>query len=90
MARKATKTTKKEITKNKITLTNEAQKWAESMRKSKGSCLLYGTDKDFKPGDKISHPTFGNGLVDRFSNPGKIWVIFEGGEKLLIHGRTTL
>jgi len=86
--KKTTAAKKKRKTKIENTIANQAQRWTESMRKSKGPLLDYGIDKHFKPGDKISHSSFGSGLVDRLSSSGKIWVIFESGEKLLIHDRT--
>jgi len=37
----------------------------------------------FRPGEQISHPRFGIGLVEQSSEPGKMAVLFADGRRLL-------
>jgi hypothetical protein len=46
----------------------------------------YSTKGNFGLGDKISHPTFGDGIVGKLIYPNKIEVIFQMDVKVLIHG----
>ncbi len=45
----------------------------------------YSMKTDFAIGDKINHPTFGTGLVNRLIYPNKIEVIFKEDLKVLIY-----
>jgi hypothetical protein len=38
-------------------------------------------------GDRIEHPRFGAGVVDRVAGPEKVQVFFPDGHRLLVHGR---
>jgi len=55
---------------------------------------LHETSKDpssLKPGDKITHPAFGPGVIAKFLGEEKVEVIFrDWGVKLLHLGYTTL
>ena len=88
MTRKTATATKKKKQKDGKPEEDQAKEWTKLMRKSKGPLTPYTPDNSFKTGDKISHPSFGNGYVERLSDPCKIWVIFENSEKLLVHKRT--
>jgi hypothetical protein len=46
----------------------------------------YTTKSNFGLGDKINHPTFGEGIVGKLIYPNKIEVIFQMDVKVLIHG----
>lgn len=46
----------------------------------------YGMKNSFGLGDKIAHPTFGEGIVGKLIYPNKIEVIFQMDLKVLIHG----
>jgi hypothetical protein len=37
--------------------------------------------------DRIEHPQFGAGVVERLLGPGKMQVFFAGGSRVLVHGR---
>jgi hypothetical protein len=41
----------------------------------------------YAPADRIEHPTFGLGVVERILGPSKIQVWFSDGERVLVHGR---
>lgn len=38
-------------------------------------------------GDRIVHPSFGEGVVQALRGPTKVEVLFEAGPKVLVHGR---
>ena len=46
----------------------------------------YNTKGQFGLGDKINHPTFGEGIVGKLIYPNKLEVIFRTDVKVLIHG----
>jgi hypothetical protein len=46
----------------------------------------YNTQGHFVLGDKINHPTFGEGIVGKLIYPNKLEVIFRTDVKILIHG----
>jgi len=66
-------------------------------RASRYQGLLKGsnaeTPKDYSPkdkyqsGDVLKHPSFGVGVTTAVKDETKIEVLFEGGSKLLVHGR---
>ena len=47
----------------------------------------YRASDSYAPADRIEHPSFGIGVVERLTGPGKIQVFFEAGQKVLIHAR---
>ena len=44
---------------------------------------VYKPTETFKPGDAITHPSFGTGVVELIPGPGKIQCFFPGGRKVL-------
>jgi len=46
----------------------------------------YGLKSKFALGDKIRHPSFGEGIVGKLIYPNKLEVIFRTDIKVLIHG----
>ncbi len=46
----------------------------------------YGMKEHFLLGDKINHPTFGEGIVGKLIYPNKLEVIFRTDVKVLIYG----
>ena len=46
----------------------------------------YSTKELYSLGDKISHPTFGEGIVGKLIYPNKLEVIFQMDVKVLIYG----
>lgn len=60
--------------------------WEKLMNAHKDAAFKpYGTKKSFALGDKIRHPTFGDGIVGRLIYPNKLEVIFRTDVKTLIH-----
>ncbi len=47
----------------------------------------YSSKDRYEPGDIVDHPTFGRGVTTAIKDATKIEVLFEGGSKLLVHGR---
>jgi hypothetical protein len=44
---------------------------------------VYKPTESFAPGDAITHPSFGTGVVELIPGPGKIQCFFPGGRKVL-------
>lgn len=47
----------------------------------------YSSKESYAAGDVMQHPTFGIGVTTAVKDGAKIEVLFEGGPKLLVHGR---
>lgn len=47
----------------------------------------YKPRESFEPGDSISHPTFGQGIVELVTLDGKIEVFFPDQRRTLVHAR---
>jgi hypothetical protein len=47
----------------------------------------YSPSNKYEEGDILDHPTFGRGVTMAIKDVTKIEVLFEGGSKLLVHGR---
>ena len=47
----------------------------------------YSPKEKYQSGDVLKHPTFGVGVTTAVKDDSKIEVLFEGGSKLLVHGR---
>lgn len=61
--------------------------WRTEIDKVKGMAAKpYKLDGLFDQGQKVAHPTFGTGIVQRLISHDKMEVLFEGGTKLLIRG----
>lgn len=54
--------------------------------KSDVKSTKYSSKTSFILGDKLGHPTFGDGIVGKIIYPNKIEVIFKSDVKILIHG----
>jgi hypothetical protein len=52
-----------------------------------GVIRAYKPRDTFVPGDTISHPTFGHGVVEVATLDGKIEVYFAGERRVLVHAR---
>jgi len=48
----------------------------------------YRSGETYQPGDRVEHPRFGDGVVERVLGPGKVQVFFAGGSRVLVHGRS--
>ena len=76
---------KKKSEKATKTVTSVAEEWETKMAQFKNSPIRdYSTKAVFKLGERIEHPTFGTGLVEKLVHPNKIEVIFKTEIKLLI------
>lgn len=47
----------------------------------------YSIRETYEPGERIAHPSFGQGVVEAVPEAGKVSVYFEGGRRTLAHGR---
>lgn len=47
----------------------------------------YSPKEKYQSGDVLQHPTFGVGVTTAVKDESKIEVLFEGGSKVLVHGR---
>jgi hypothetical protein len=47
----------------------------------------YRATEQFQPGDRIDHPSFGQGIVEMATEPGKITVYFPSGRRVLAQAR---
>ncbi|MBI2339242.1 MAG: hypothetical protein HYU99_02585 [Deltaproteobacteria bacterium] len=61
--------------------------WQEAVAGAQGTLKAYSTDKTFKEGELIDHPSFGKGIVERLVPGDKMQTLFEDGVKLLICSR---
>ena len=83
---KATRARKKKDAEVEQTVSVEAE-WEKLMAQHRDAPLKpYSTKANFALGDKLSHPTFGDGIVGKLIYPNKLEVIFRTDVKVLIHG----
>jgi predicted nucleic acid-binding Zn-ribbon protein len=47
----------------------------------------FSMSETYEVGDRVTHPNFGEGVVQQITAPTKIVVLFHAGEKTLVHGR---
>jgi hypothetical protein len=50
----------------------------------------YQSTDHYHVGDRIAHPRFGAGVVERVAGPGKVQVFFPDGHRVLVHGRNSV
>jgi hypothetical protein len=63
------------------------QEWVKLMNANREHPLKkYSAKTAFVVGDRIQHPTFGDGVVKKLVYPNKIEVVFQMDMKVLIHG----
>jgi hypothetical protein len=60
--------------------------WMKQMNASTKPKREYAANVAFTSGDRLAHPTFGDGVVQKLIYPNKIEVIFKSDLKTLIHG----
>jgi hypothetical protein len=68
------------------TLTPE-EAWTQAMRRADGVTIRYLTSGHFEVGQRVTHPTFGDGVVVALSSPTVCEVMFNTGTKKLLMGR---
>jgi len=61
------------------------EEWKKQLNASTGALKTYAANESFEPGDRISHPTFGEGIIQKHIFPNKIEVLFRADMKTLIH-----
>ncbi|MCM2323729.1 MAG: hypothetical protein NDJ90_10760 [Oligoflexia bacterium] len=84
---KAKATRKKKESAAEATATSIEAEWEKLMASHRDAPMKsYTTKGVFVLGDKIKHPTFGEGIVGRLIYPNKIEVIFRTDLKILIYG----
>ncbi len=44
---------------------------------------VYKPDETYAPGERMTHPSFGTGIVEALPGPGKVQVFFPGGRRVL-------
>jgi hypothetical protein len=61
----------------------------QSLLKGKDASVTksYSIKDRYEPGDVMEHPNFGRGVATAVKDGTKIEVLFEGGSKVLVHGR---
>jgi len=59
--------------------------WMKQMNSNSSAIRVYAANESFKPGDRISHPTFGEGICQKIIFPNKVEVLFRMDLKTLIH-----
>ena len=62
-------------------------RWEDGVAKSSVAPRKYSPRTKYDLDDIISHPTFGDGIVEKNIDNNKIEVIFEGQVKILVHNR---
>lgn len=65
----------------------EKRSWKDSVSEAQGTLKGYTSDKTFKEGELINHPSFGKGIVEKVMPDNKMQILFEDGVKLLICSR---
>ncbi|HHH31826.1 MAG TPA: hypothetical protein ENK57_26230 [Polyangiaceae bacterium] len=85
-ARKRSGTTTK---KARVTAAEELRKsWEQAiMGKSPTDFIAYRISETFAAGQLLRHKKFGDGVVAEVLEGGKVAVLFEDGQKTLVHGR---
>ena len=59
--------------------------WMKQLNASTKAIKGYAANESFDVGDRISHPTFGEGIIQKQIFPNKIEVLFRADLKTLIH-----
>ncbi len=62
-----------------------AELWNKAMNKSTTGSKEYSIKASFITGDIISHPTFGQGVVEKLIDNNKIEVLFQDDYRTLMH-----
>jgi hypothetical protein len=84
--KKAATTEGGEVTAGKSRKSGSEKRWRELREKTPGSAAAYNMKTAFLPQTTIQHPKFGLGIVVGVT-PQSIQVVFEDGERSLVHNR---
>jgi hypothetical protein len=63
--------------------------WSQQINSSNKAIRQYAANEGFATADRLSHPTFGEGIVQKTIYPNKIEVLFRMDMKILIHAPKT-
>lgn len=84
---KTKRASKKDAGSEEVTSTSIEAEWEKLMAAHKEAPFKpYSTKGLFILGDKLNHPTFGEGIVGKLIYPNKLEVIFRNEIKVLIYG----
>lgn len=64
-----------------------AEIWTQALSTSQAPAVAYSIRTNYKKGDVISHPNFGDGIVERLIDSNKIEVLFKDEYKTLLHNK---
>jgi hypothetical protein len=64
-----------------------AKRYEGLIKESNSTPKNYSPKDKYQSGDVLKHPTFGVGVTTAVKDESKIEVLFEGGSKVLVHGR---
>lgn len=81
------KVAKKGTAKTATKKSSPEEMWKKAVSKAKGPAKPYMMTGEYAADDLIDHSAFGQGFVEEAVEPNKIRVVFENGEKVLIHKR---
>jgi hypothetical protein len=59
--------------------------WMKQINANTRAIRTYAANEAFQPGDRISHPSFGEGIIQKLIHPNKVEVLFKMDLKVLIH-----
>ncbi len=59
--------------------------WMKQINGSTRAVRQYAANEAFQAGDRIAHPTFGEGVIQKLIYPNKVEVLFRMDLKTLIH-----
>jgi hypothetical protein len=59
--------------------------WTKQINSNTRAVKEYAANGAFSAGDKIAHPSFGEGIIQKLIFPNKVEVLFRTDMKLLIH-----
>ena len=100
VAKAKTKTTTRKSSGSSSTRRSSSSSSSQSSAAARWSALVstwndetakpYNMYETFKVEDRITHVSFGKGVVTEIPGPDKIITLFESGEKMLMQGKTRL
>jgi len=61
--------------------------WSREMYQSKATPSPYSIKAKYQKGDVITHPTFGDGIVEKNIDSNKIEVLFKDDFRILVHNK---
>ena len=59
--------------------------WMKQINAASRPMRSYAANESFVPGDRVNHPSFGEGVVQKLVYPNKMEIIFRSDIKVLVH-----